>query len=137
MISGAPKLSKRWKTSAPACSTASCLAAAKGWAAAARQANAVLQQLRPPTAWQSELEPPPAPAEELLEKLQGMIDREESVEVLYKAAGRSTADYRHLSPLLVEQRGERFYLIAYCHLRRANRTFRPNRLELIESHPPS
>jgi hypothetical protein len=104
-------------------------------AAAARKATAMLEQIRPLPPWKPEEEPPPLPSEELIMAIQGAIDREESIDVLYKASGRHSAEYRHLSPLLVEQRGERFYLIAYCHTRRANRTFRLDRLKLIDFPP--
>jgi predicted DNA-binding transcriptional regulator YafY len=67
--------------------------------------------------------------------LEQALAREESIDVLYQARGRSTPEYRHLTPFLVEQRGPRYYLIAYCHTRRANRTFRLDRLRLID-HPP-
>ncbi len=104
-------------------------------AAAARKATAMLEQIRPLPPWKPEEEPPPLPSEELIMAIQGAIDREETIDVLYKASGRHSAEYRRLSPLLVEPRGERFYLIAYCHTRRANRTFRLDRLKLINFPP--
>jgi len=104
-------------------------------AAAARKATAMLAQIRPEPAWKPEFEPPLLPPEELVRAIQEAIDRDESIDVLYKASGRHAAEYRHLTPLLVESRGERFYLIAYCHMRRANRTFRLDRLKLIDLPP--
>ena len=110
-------------------------------AAAARKATAMLEQIKPRLPWKLEEEQsrdlydPPMPSEELIMAIQGAIDREESIDVLYKASGRHSAEYRHLSPLIVEPRGERFYLIAYCHTRRANRTFRLDRLKLIDFPP--
>jgi predicted DNA-binding transcriptional regulator YafY len=72
------------------------------------------------------------PKVELLTIIQTAIDREDTVDVLYTASGRHSEEQRHLSPLLIEQRGERYYLVAYCHTRKANRTFRLDRLKLVE-----
>jgi hypothetical protein len=99
---------------------------------AAKRASVILNRIKPQSSWQPEVEPPPPPSDELVARLQKAVDQEEAINVLYQASGRHTAEYRHLTPLLIEQRGERFYLIAYCHTRRANRTFRLDRLKLIE-----
>jgi len=99
-------------------------------AVAARKATAMLEHLKPMPTWKPEEDPPPLPSEELIMAIQGAIDREEPIDVLYKASGKHTPEYRHLTPLIVEPRGERYYLIAYCHTRRANRTFRLDRLQL-------
>ncbi|MDR3577797.1 MAG: WYL domain-containing protein [Anaerolineaceae bacterium] len=101
--------------------------------AAAKQASVILKLIKPQSYWQPEVEPPPLPSEELVARLQKAVDQEQAINVLYQASGRPTAEYRHLTPLLIEQRGERFYLIAYCHTRRANRTFRLDRLQLINT----
>ena len=106
-------------------------------AAAARRASETLEAIHPRGSWQPEVEPPPPPADALVSRLQQAIEREETIDILYQASGRHTPEARHLTPLLIEERGARTYLIAYCHARRANRTFRLDRLELIESHPPS
>jgi hypothetical protein len=103
--------------------------------AAARKASKLLEMVFPKSEWIPEEELPSPPEEELIVYLEQAIAREESIDVLYKARGRSMPEYRHLTPLLVEQRGPRYYLIAYCHTRRANRTFRLDRLRLID-HPP-
>lgn len=99
-------------------------------AVAARKATAMLEIIKPLPPWKPEEAPPPLPPEELIAAIQGAIDREESIDVLYKASGKHAPEYRHLTPLIVEPRGERYYLIAYCHTRRANRTFRLDRLKL-------
>jgi len=99
-------------------------------AAAARKATTALKEIAPQTDWRVEELPPAKPDEGLIESLQKAIDREDSVDVRYQASGRHWPEYRHLSPLLIESRGDRFYLIAYCHTRRANRTFRLDRLQL-------
>lgn len=79
---------------------------------------------------EDELPPPPTP--QLLETLQRAVTNAEAVEVLYHAPGRPAPEPRRLTPLLVEQRGLRHYLIAYCHTRRANRTFRIDRLLMAD-----
>jgi hypothetical protein len=99
-------------------------------ASAAHKATRALAELAPAPKWVPEEEVPPTPEPELIAALQRAIDKEETVDVLYHVYGRRTPEYRHLSPLLVEQRGPRYYLIAYCHTRRANRTFRLDRLRL-------
>lgn len=103
-------------------------------ASAARRASAMLAKLLSTPAWVHEEEPPQAPEEKLLESLSRAIHQEESIDVLYRANRRALPEFRHISPLLIEQRGPRWYLIAYCHMRRANRTFRLDRLQLID-HP--
>ena len=41
-------------------------------------------------------------------------------------------EQRRITPLLIEERGEYTYVIAYCHTRRGQRTFRLDRMELAE-----
>lgn len=87
--------------------------------------------------WQPSIEPPEQaglPLELLNARLQQAIQREETVDVFYTATGRHAPEYRRVSPLLLEQRGDRSYLIAYCHLRRAERTFRLDRLKLADEN---
>lgn len=72
------------------------------------------------------------PEAALIEVLQEAICLQQAIDVLYHASGRSTPEYRHITPLLLEQRGARHYLLAYCHNRRANRTFRVDRLRLVD-----
>jgi hypothetical protein len=101
---------------------------------AARQATAALKKIRPVPIWPAEEEFPVDPPESLLVALQQSIDMEEAIDVLYRTTGQSTAEYRHLTPLLLEKRAGRYYLLAYCHIRRANRTFRVDRMKLVD-HP--
>jgi len=101
-------------------------------AAAARQAAKTLNQVHPDPPWQPEESHPDLPSEDLIRMLQSSIDRCEFVDILYQASGRHSPELRHLSPLMIESRGERYYLIAYCHTRRANRTFRLDRLKLLQ-----
>ncbi|HNT25590.1 MAG TPA: WYL domain-containing protein [Anaerolineales bacterium] len=99
-------------------------------AAAARKASRALAHISPLPAWQPENTPPPPPDESLVQSLQEAIDLQESIDILYQASGRHAPEYRHITPLLIENRGERSYLLAYCHQRRSNRTFRLDRLKL-------
>jgi hypothetical protein len=102
---------------------------------AARKASQALAEFYPQSPWVFEEEPPPTPAPILIDILQAAIHAEQAVDVLYQAAGRPTPEYRHLTPLLLEQRGGRYYLIAYCHIRRGQRTFRLDRLQLVDFPP--
>lgn len=104
--------------------------------AAARKANELLKVIFPEEqSFAEEEELPPQPAPDLVNFLQQAIASQESIDVLYHARGHEKPEYRHLTPLLVEQRSGRYYLIAYCHIRRANRTFRLDRLQLIDAPP--
>lgn len=100
-------------------------------AAAARKASAALAQLQPVSQWSIEEVLPELPAESLVSFLEKAVRHAEAIDVLYQASGRHTPELRHITPLLVEQRGGRYYLIAYCHTRRANRTFRLDRLKIF------
>ena len=104
-------------------------------AAAARRASQMLEKINPPARWQPETDPPLGVPQSLQDTLQKAIDLQEGVDVLYQAAGRAAPEFRHISPLLIEKRHARVYLVAYCHNRRANRTFRLDRLKLIEPQP--
>lgn len=95
--------------------------------AAIRQAEAALLKRKPPAP--PEAKPVPRPAEALIQRIQKAIDLEESIQVLYQGGGAHRPELRRLTPLLIEPRGTRVYLIAYCHTRRANRTFRLDRLQ--------
>lgn|GEM_PF-4127996 len=99
-------------------------------AAAAHKATQALSEVLPMPSWEPEVTPPQPPADELIKALQTAVDRNETVDVLYQASSKHSPEYRHLTPLLVESRGARYYLVAYCHTRRANRTFRLDRLKL-------
>ena len=104
-------------------------------ATAARKANKALTQIMPIPKWIPEEEPPEMPEADLIEFLEEAIRLEQPIDVMYQAAERSHPEYRHITPYLLEQRGLRWYLIGYCHTRRANRTFRLDRMKLLE-HPP-
>lgn len=64
------------------------------------------------------------------------MERAEALDVLYQASGKHSPELRHLTPLLMEERGGKVYLVAYCHTRRAARTFRLDRLQFIHAETP-
>lgn len=102
---------------------------------AARKASKALDEALPRPTWVPEEELPPIPEPQIIEKMESAINKQVSVDVLYQKADQYQAEYRRLTPLMIEQRGLRFYLIAYCHKRRANRTFRLDRLQLLDEPP--
>lgn len=99
-------------------------------AAASRQAQAALRPSAPAGRPPVEDELAPGPTPDLLASLQDAIAKQETIDVLYHVPGRPSAERRRLAPLLIEPRGPHTYLLAYCHTRRANRTFRLDRLQL-------
>jgi hypothetical protein len=104
--------------------------------AAARRASVFLERLAPPHPVSSEADAWPVyPDPDLTLRLEQAIARQETLDAFYHAVGRPAPEHRRLTPLLVEQRGARFYLLAYCHLRQANRTFRLDRLRLLDFPP--
>ncbi|MBK9094024.1 MAG: WYL domain-containing protein [Anaerolineae bacterium] len=71
-------------------------------------------------------------------RLTAAIAGEHSVELTYWTAGRGELTHRRVDPYRLETRGAVTYLIAYCHLRRAERVFRLDRiLAVAESEPPT
>ncbi len=101
-------------------------------AAAAHKAETTPKEMVRPTEVLFENFEPEQPDVELLAAIQSAIYRGDSIDVLYRASGRHMEEQRHLTPLLLEQRGDRYYLIAFCHTRKANRTFRIDRLKWIK-----
>lgn len=106
-------------------------------ASAARKVNAALKELQPPSAWSPEKDIPPVPTVQMVDEVQEVIEKQQAIDILYQKADKYQPEHRRVTPLNVEQRGLRFYLIAYCHSRRANRTFRLDRLQLLAEPPPS
>jgi predicted DNA-binding transcriptional regulator YafY len=53
----------------------------------------------------------------------------QALDILYRTPGYP-AEQRRITPLLIEERGEHIYIIAYCQTRRAQRTFRLDRIEV-------
>jgi hypothetical protein len=103
--------------------------------AAADQARQALDRLQ--WRWNLPLEEelPPVPPDILRRRLETAIARQESLDVLYQPAGRKTTEPRRISPNMMEQRGRRWYVLAYCHTRRGNRTFRLDRMTLDQRIP--
>jgi hypothetical protein len=99
--------------------------------AAARRASRALAALAPPMDWTPEIEPPLPPEEEVIAFLEAAVQKMEAVDVWYHVPRRPAPELRHITPLLIEQRGLRWYVTAYCHDRRANRLFRIDRLRLV------
>lgn len=64
-----------------------------------------------------------------LELLEKYLRLQQAIDVLYRAPGYP-AEQRRITPLIIEQRGEQTYVIAYCQTRRAQRTFRLDRMEI-------
>jgi hypothetical protein len=104
--------------------------------AAARQAHRVLVARQAFRERSAGAEPPPPPGEALIAKLEAAAERGEVIDVRYQKTAAHAPEHRRLTPKLVERRGLRYYLIAYCHTRRAERTFRLDRLELLPGPPP-
>ena len=105
------------------------------WATAAKQAYDTEDELNHQSGWSPEEELPPVPSDDLLALIQEVIDHQAAIGIMYRAPQRAHDEYRRISPLMLENRGGRVYLLAYCHRRRANRTFRVDRIRLIE--PPA
>ena len=54
---------------------------------------------------------------------------QQALDVSYRVPGYA-AEQRRITPLIIEERGEHMYVIAYCQTRRAQRTFRLDRIEV-------
>lgn len=98
---------------------------------ARRQAERAVKARQQPTSYSPPAEPGTVPPARI-EVLQRAANREEALTVWYSPAGARRPEQRRITPLLIEQRGLGLYLIAFCHRRRANRTFRLDRLMLVE-----
>ena len=64
-----------------------------------------------------------------LELLEKYLQLQQAIDVLYRAPGYP-AEKRRITPLVIEQRGEHTYVIAFCQTRRAQRLFRLDRMEI-------
>ncbi len=93
------------------------------------QETAASSASQPPRKWQTyHPQALPLPGEDLTAALQEAIVRQAAVEFRYRASDRDSPEWRHVTPLLLEERGAHTYLTAYCHDRRANRLFRLDRI---------
>jgi predicted DNA-binding transcriptional regulator YafY len=64
-----------------------------------------------------------------LEVIEKYRQWQQALDVLYRVPGQP-AEQRRITPLSIEKRGEHTYVIAYCQTRRAQRTFRLDRMEV-------
>lgn len=103
--------------------------------ASARQAIKTLSALAPPQNTQPEKELPASPDPQVVIFINQAIQAQEPIDFRYIKAQSYRDEQRRVTPLLLEQRGLRFYLIGFCHQRKANRTFRLDRMKLIP--PPA
>ena len=101
-------------------------------AAAARKAGQVVEHLSPKASWPTSDPPGPLPPDEMVDALQQAIDRQEAVDISYRRSAQHALEVRHVTPLLIEKWAGRMYLVTYCHTRRANRTFRMDRIRLLD-----
>jgi hypothetical protein len=74
----------------------------------------------------------PSPTAPLLPELERAMAQGSTIEIDYHTAGRGHLLSRRVDPLRLEWRGGVPYLVAFCHLRQENRTFRVDRIERIE-----
>ena len=90
-------------------------------------AEAAIARLRPPPPM---VPPPPATPgpPPTLHRLRQALARQRPVELTYYTAGRDAWSQRTVRPLALEQRGDAWYLRAYCAVRDAERTFRVDRI---------
>jgi hypothetical protein len=65
----------------------------------------------------------------IMQLLEEYSQLQQAVDILYRAPGYP-AEKRRIIPILIEKRGEYTYISAYCQTRRANRTFRLDRMEI-------
>jgi hypothetical protein len=68
---------------------------------------------------------------ELIDNIREAIISASTLTILYRSTGQSTSAIRKVSPIMLEKRGGYFYLIAFCEQRCARRTFRLDRLQII------
>jgi hypothetical protein len=66
--------------------------------------------------------------EEILARLEAAIQAGQTLHLRYASAARGEITEREITPRHVEWRGDRLNLVAHCHLRGAERTFRLDRI---------
>lgn len=95
----------------------------------------------------ADLQPRPAPAPaaeperrppiaETIARLRDAQERQQPVTITYNTADQGDWTHRLIRPLALEQRGETWYLRAYCTARAAERTFRVDRIGAIADVMP-
>lgn len=70
----------------------------------------------------------PLSPEVLVERLEAAIHAGQGIHLRYWSAARDEITERQVEPHYVEWHGDRAYLVAYCHLRQGERTFRLDRI---------
>ncbi|HID64484.1 MAG TPA: WYL domain-containing protein [Anaerolineae bacterium] len=73
------------------------------------------------------------PQDKLVARLEAATQTGEPLRISYWSASRGESTDRMIQPERIEWRGDRLYLIAYCYLRGAQRTFRLDRILKITS----
>jgi predicted DNA-binding transcriptional regulator YafY len=68
----------------------------------------------------------------LLEKLRRAARQHRQVKMLYQGSASPEATERQVDPYALVHRSGWWYLVAYCHLRQALRTFRVDRIQNLE-----
>lgn len=77
----------------------------------------------------------PAPVDAHLDRIQQALDLNRPLRITYWTLGRPRPRARRVQPLRLEWRGDMAYLIAHCHTRQAERTFRLDRILTIDDTP--
>ena len=72
--------------------------------------------------------PTEPPAAALLAQVQAAIAQEQQLEICYQALGEAVPRMRRIAPYYLEQRGQLYYLHAYCYLAEEARVFRLDRV---------
>ncbi|QUL55767.1 WYL domain-containing protein [Paenibacillus tritici] len=67
-----------------------------------------------------------------LQPLIGAILEQRSIRTIYHSQSRNATTAREIDPYYLVPRDQRFYLIGYCHLKGAIRTFRISRFQQVE-----
>jgi hypothetical protein len=73
--------------------------------------------------------PPKGKSVPKLALLEKYLQLQQAIDVLYCVPGYP-AEQRRITPLVIEQRGEHTYVMAFCQTRRAQRLFRLDRMEI-------
>ncbi|MCB8980677.1 MAG: WYL domain-containing protein [Ardenticatenaceae bacterium] len=72
---------------------------------------------------------PPSPT--IIQTIRSAIIKEQTINLTYQAMSESKASLRQVQPLRLEQRGNLYYLYAYCFRAEMNLTFRLDRIKEI------
>lgn len=67
-----------------------------------------------------------------LQPIIGAILEQRSIRTIYHSQSRNTTTEREIDPYYLIPRDQRFYLIGYCHVKGAIRTFRMSRFQQVE-----